>query len=161
MLLVVIFMAGLFLGRQAVEGSLYQEINGVVGSTAAEQLQQLIRNAATSEGSVTAIIIGLVTLLIAATTVFSEMNDSMDTIFKVEKKPGLGWRHLLITRLLAFGVIGSMGFLLLVSLAASAIVDGLGEQLARLVPGLGVALCIYYQPGFYLTGGYPSFCPGV
>jgi membrane protein len=140
MLLVVIFMAGLFLGRQAVEGSLYQEINGIVGSTAAEQLQQLIRNAATSEGSVTAIIIGLVTLLIAATTVFSEMNDSMDTIFKVEKKPGLGWRHLLITRLLAFGVIGSMGFLLLVSLAASAIVDGLGEQLARLVPGLGVAL---------------------
>jgi membrane protein len=140
MLLVIIFLAGLFLGQQAVEGSLYEEINGVVGSAAAEQLQSLIKNASTSEGSTTAIVIGLVTLLIAATTVFSEMNDSMDTIFRVEKKPGLGWRQLVITRLVAFGVIASMGFLLLVSLAASAVVDGLGEQIAALLPGVGVAV---------------------
>lgn len=140
MLLVVIFLAGLFLGQQAVEGSLYEEIDQVVGPSAAEQLQQLIKNAATSDGSITAIVVGLVTLLIAATTVFSEMNDSMDTIFRVEKKPGLGWRQLLITRLVAFGLIASMGFLLLVSLAAAAIVDGLGEQIAALLPGVGVAL---------------------
>ena len=150
MLLVVIFLAGLFLGQQAVEGSLYHEINDVVGSDAAEQLQNLIKNAARSEGSTLAVVIGLVTLLIAATTVFSEMNDSMDTIFGVDKKPGLGWRQLVITRLVAFGVIASMGFLLLVSLAASAIVDRLGEQLAALIPGVGVALMFIISQGFTL-----------
>jgi membrane protein len=150
MLLVVIFLAGLFLGRQAVEGSLYSEINGVVGAEAAAQLQNLIKNAARSEGSTIAVVIGLVTLLVAATTVFSEMNDSMDTIFGVDKKPGMGWRQMVITRLVAFGVIASMGFLLLVSLAASAIVDRLGGKLAALIPGMGVALMFLIGQGFTL-----------
>jgi membrane protein len=150
MLLVVIFLAGIFLGQQAVEGSLYHEINDVVGSAAAEQLQSLIKNAARSEGSTIAIVVGLVTLLVAATTVFAEMNDSMDTIFGVEKKPGLGWKQFLITRLVAFGVIGSMGFLLLVSLAVSAIVDRLGQQLAALIPGVGVALMFIISQGLTL-----------
>jgi membrane protein len=78
------------------------------------------------------------------------MNDSMDTIFGVDKKPGLGWRQLVITRLVAFGVIATMGFLLLVSLAASAIVDRLGGKLAALIPGMGVVLIFLISQGFTL-----------
>lgn len=148
MLLVLIFLAGIFLGRQAVEGSLYDQIAQLVGADAALQLQQIIRSASTSKGGSAAAIVGAVTLLIGATTMFTEIQDSINTIWRLEIKPRQ-WLHMLIARLLAFGVIATMGLLFLVSLAASAIIEGLGERLADLVPGAGV--WIFYSASQALT----------
>ena len=149
MLLVVIFLAGLILGKEAVEGSLYGQIHQLVGADAAEQVQKLIKSASQSGGGIAAII-GLVTLLIGATSVFTEIQDSINTIWHLKMKPGRGLHTMLLSRLLSFGVIAGLGFLLLVSLAASAIIEGLGQKLADLVPGVGVWVMYVVSQAFTL-----------
>lgn len=148
MLLVLIFLAGLFLGRQAVEGSLYDQIAQLVGPDAAGQLQQIIRSASTSRGGVAAAVVGGVTLLIGATSMFTEIQDSINTIWRLEIKPRQ-WLQMLFARLLSFGVIATMGLLFLVSLAASALIEGLGTRLGDLIPWAGV--WIFYMATQALT----------
>src|SRR5215211_5637375 len=76
MLIVMIFFADIFYGREAIEGTVYGQLKGFVGSEAALQIQQIIKNASLSgKGSVTAVI-GTIALLIGATTVFAEIQDS-------------------------------------------------------------------------------------
>lgn len=150
MLLVVIYLAGLILGRQAVEGSLYEQINQLVGPTAALQVQELIKTASTSEGGRAAALVGMVTLLIGATSVITEIQDSINTIWHLKMKPEKSWRTMLTSRLLAFGLIAGLGFLLLVSLAASALLEGLGEKLGQLIPGVGVWLAFLFSYAFTL-----------
>lgn len=143
MLLVIVFIAGIFFQQAAVAGSLYEQLRQTIGPGAARLVEQLVKGAASNKGGLAALVIGIITLLIAATTIFAEMHDSIDTIFKLEKKPGLGWRQLLIPRLVSLGVIGSIGFLLMVSLAASTLLEGLKDKLAQLVPG-GKLLIVYF-----------------
>lgn len=149
MVLVIIFLAGLFLGRDAVEGSLYGQIQQLVGADAARQLQQLIRSASTSKGGITAAVVGGVVLLIGATSIFSEIQDSINTIWRLEFKPNRSWAHMLLGRLLAFGLLATTGFLLLVSLAAAAIIEALGSTLRDLLPGITVPL--FYLASQVLT----------
>lgn len=150
MLLVVIYLAGIFLGRQAVEGSLYGQISQLVGPDAARQLQQIIKSASTSKGGVVAGVVGIVTLFIGATSVFAEIQDSINTIWHLKLKPKQSWLQLLLTRLLSFGLIATMGFLLLVSLAVSAIVEGLGQKLASVLSWGGVMLVYIISQAFTL-----------
>ena len=140
MLLVIIYLAGFFLGKQAVEGSLYTQIQELVGEGAARQLQQIIKSASVSKQGNVAAIIGLVTLFIGATTVFAEIQDSINSIWHLKLKPKQGLKRALKKRLLAFGVIASLGFLFLVSLAASALVEALGRTLKEMIPGAGVVI---------------------
>lgn len=140
MLLVIIFFAGIFLGKQAVTGSLHQQIEQLVGAGAAQQIQEIIKNASISKGGSVAVVVGLVSLLLGATSVFAEMQDSINSIWHLKLKPDQGWRHTVMNRLLTFGVVAGLGFLLLVSLAASALIEGLGQKLQDLVPGIGVVL---------------------
>lgn len=140
MLLVIIFLVGIFLGRQAVEGSLHEQIQQLVGPGAAQQIQQIIKSAAISKGGMVAFIIGLVTMMLGATSIFAEIQDSINTIWGLKAKPNLNWRQTVKDRLLSFGIVASIGFLLLVSLAASAFIEGLGQKLQELIPGVGVLL---------------------
>jgi membrane protein len=147
MLLVIIFLAGLFLGQRAVEGSLYEQIDQMVGPSAAKQVQQLIKSAAASGGGIAAVI-GIVTLFIGATSVFTEIQDSINTIWHLKIKPGSSWKTLLKSRLLSFGIIAGIGFLLLVSLAASALMEGLGKKMSELIPAIGVWLMFIFSYAF-------------
>jgi membrane protein len=79
-------------------------------------------------------------LLIGATTVFAEIQDSINTIWGLKPKPKLGIMKLLKDRLLSFGIIGSLGFLLIVSLGVSAIVDALGNRLKDTFPDITVVV---------------------
>src|ERR1051325_4267085 len=78
LLVVIISLCGLFLGREAVEGQVYATLQGSVGQDTAAQLQEIIRNASISNKSQAAAIIGVITLLIGATTVFAEIQDSIN-----------------------------------------------------------------------------------
>lgn len=140
MLLVIIFLVGIFLGKQAVAGSLHQQMEQLVGTGAAQQIQEIIKNAAISKGGSFAFIIGLVTLLLGATSVFTEIQDSINGIWQLKAKPNQSWWHSVKSRLLSFGIVASIGFLLLVSLAAAAFIEGLGKKLQALIPGVGVLL---------------------
>jgi membrane protein len=140
LLIVIIFIAGRILGEEAAQGSVFNQIKGFIGADAAAQIQTIIKNAALNGKSGMPAIIGVITLLIGATTVFGEIQDSINSIWGVKAKPKAGIMKLVMTRLLSFGMIASLGFLLLVSLAITAIVEGLGNRLKEVFPDMAVVI---------------------
>jgi membrane protein len=135
MLLIIITISGIFLGRVAVEGKVYGQIEGFVGRDTALQLQQIIQHAFISGKNKLATMIGFIALFIGATSVFAEMQDSINTIWGIRAKPKKGWIAWLKNRVLSFSIIISLGFLLLVSLGMSAIVEGFTNHLKNMFPG--------------------------
>ena len=87
LILIIIFLADLFWGREAVEGSIYGQIKGFIGPDAALQVQDIIKNAAISGKSTFTAVVGIVTLVIGATGVFAEIQDSVNTIWGLKPKP--------------------------------------------------------------------------
>src|SRR5215216_1561934 len=142
LLIVIIFLCGIFLGREAVEGTIYSNIQGFIGPDAAKQIQDIIKNASISGKGGIAATIGVITLLIGATTVFGEIQDSINSIWGLKARPKAGWLKLVKDRLLSFGLIASLGFLLLVSLGATAVVEAIGSRLKSSFPD--VAVVVFY-----------------
>jgi membrane protein len=140
LLVVIISVSSIFLGREAIQGTIDNQIQQFIGADAAKQIQDMIRNAAISGKGVMAIVIGVLTLLIGATTVFAELQDSMNSIWGLKPRPKAGLMKTIQTRLLSFGLIGSLVFLLLVSLAATTLIEGIGGQLKRFLPDAAVVL---------------------
>ncbi|MFT4031159.1 MAG: YihY/virulence factor BrkB family protein [Siphonobacter sp.] len=132
MLIVVISLCGIFLGRAAIQGEIFGQIQSLVGKEAAIQIQEIIKRAELSSRSGTALVIGLGTLLLGATGVFSEIQDSINRIWSLRAKPKKGWLKLIINRLLSFSMIVSMGFVLLVSLLLNSLLDVFETRLQRL-----------------------------
>jgi membrane protein len=151
LLVVIISLCGLFLEREAVEGKIYSVLQGFVGQDTAAQLQDMIRNASIGDKSTVAVIIGGVTLLIGATTVFAEIQDSINSIWGLKPKPKRGWLKMLQNRFLSFSVIVSLGFLLLVSLSVTAIIEGIGTRLQASFPD--VTVVVFYVINLVLTLG--------
>lgn len=131
LLILIISICGIFLGREAMEGEVYRQLEGFMGADTAKSLQDIIKNAAISGGSTIAIIIGAVTLLVGATTVFAEIQDSINTIWGLKPKPKLGLMKMLLNRFLSFSVIVSLVFILLVSLGVTWLIEGLSDRLFR------------------------------
>jgi len=142
MLIVIIFFCDLFLGREAIEGTLYSQIKDLVGSEAAIQVQQMIRNASLSQDMSWATIVGFVTLFIGATGVFAEIQDSINTIWRLKSKPkkGKGLVRMIMNRLQSFSLVISMGFILLVSLVVNGIIEIFNQRLASLFPQVGMVV---------------------
>jgi membrane protein len=130
-LIIIISLAGIFYGREAVQGKIYQQIQGLVGDSAALQIQEIIRNIEQSQLSASGAIVGIVILVIGATGVFTEIQDSINYIWSVKAKPQKGWLHLIMNRLISFSLIISFGFILLVSLIIHALVDVLHDTLLK------------------------------
>src|SRR5690606_1624317 len=149
LLVMIISLCGLFLGREAVEGQIYGTLKGFVGQDTAASLQEIIKNAAISNKSQMAAIIGAVTLLIGATTVFAEIQDSINSIWGLKPKPKRGWVKMLQNRFLSFSVIVSLGFILLVSLAVSGVIEGLSQRLQAAYPD--VTVVVFYIFNLVLT----------
>lgn len=142
LLIVIIYLCSIFLKREAVEGTIYNQIQGFVGSDTASQIQEIIRNASLQGKKTVAAIIGIVTLLIGATTVFAEIQDSINGIWRLKAKPNKGLWLLVKTRLLSFSLIISLGFLLLVSLSVTTLIEGLNNKLRSIFPD--VTIVVFY-----------------
>lgn len=151
LLLVVIWISDLFYGRQAVEGTVYGRIANLVGGEAAAQIQQTIRNARMSTGSSWAAVIGIGTLVLGATGVFGEIQDSINQIWHLRSKPkkGRGILRIIINRLLSFSMVVTLGFLLLVSLILNSLMDILFGKLAERFPE--VQVYVVYGFNFLLS----------
>lgn len=128
LLLVILFLSDIFFGREAIEGTIFNQIKNFVGPASANQIQNMIENLALSNDGTLTGIIGVVTLLIGATSVFAEIQDSINTIWGIKPKKKSGFWLYLKARLLSFGVIGSFGFILLVSLGISTIMDSISDR---------------------------------
>ena len=146
MLIIIISVSDIFYGRSAVEGTLYKQIAGFVGSDAALQVQDTIRGAALSKSSYLATIVGIITLLIGATSVFSEIQDSINHIWKLKSKPkGTGILKMLVNRLLSFSLVVSLGFLLMVSLLINGAMDALLTRLTGMFPEMTVIMVYVFN----------------
>ncbi|MDQ6812139.1 MAG: YihY/virulence factor BrkB family protein [Bacteroidota bacterium] len=144
MLLVIIFFANLFWGRAAIEGKIYSQISGTVGDGAAHQIQDIIKNASITGNNFTAII-GFVTLIVAATTAFIEMQDSLNMIWNLKVKEDTGWKLMLKNRLLSFSIVAGLGFFLLVSLVINALLEGFMGKLQQMFPQISVVFMYVFN----------------
>jgi membrane protein len=138
LLIIIISLSGFFLGQDAAEGKIYAQLTGFVGADTAVQLQDMIKHASITGKSKIAAIIGIITLLVGATTVFAEIQDSINSIWGLKPKPKKGWLKMLKNRFLSFSVIISLGFLLLVSLAISALIDSFSDSLKQHFPDITI-----------------------
>ena len=156
MLIIIIAVSDIFYGRAAIEGTLYNQISAFVGTDAALEIQQTIRGAALTSSSSFAATIGIITLLFGATSVFTEIQDSINLIWKLKARPrkGKGFLKLVFNRLLSFSIVVSLGFLLLVSLLINGAMDALINRLTALFPQLTVILV--YALNLLLTFGITS-----
>jgi len=135
LVLIAVAVAGLVFGRQAAEGELYSQIADMVGDASATAVQSLVADMHRQSGGVLATIIGLATLLFGATGVFVQLQDSMNTIWKAKPPSTNGIVEFLRVRMLSFGMVLGIGFLLLVSLTLSTGLAGLGDYLGAFLPG--------------------------
>jgi membrane protein len=140
MLIVIIYFADIFYGRDAIEGTVYGQIKDFVGADAALQIQDIIRNATITGGSRTTATVGFITLFVAATGVFAEIQDSINTIWNLKPKPKKSWLKLITDRLLSFSVIISLGFILLVSLMVNGVIEAIMNRLQARFPNVTVVL---------------------
>ncbi len=137
MLMVIIFLANLFYGRDAIEGRLFGQIRQLVGDKAALQIQEIISNASITGSACTATI-GFVVLIVAATSVFTEIQDSINSIWKLSVKADRGWYKMLRTRVQSFSLVIGLGFLMMVSLIINGVAEGLMDRLQQIFPTITV-----------------------
>lgn len=119
LLVIVISSAGLVFGKEAVSGEISTQIAGIMGNEAAKQVEGMIAKTGPVQDSIVASVLGIITLLVGTTGVFAQLQTSLNLIWGVEPKPTAGYGKLLKDRLFSFGLIVSIGFLLLVSLVVS------------------------------------------
>lgn len=143
LLLIVISVAGLFFGAEAARGEIFHQLRGLMGEEGALAVQGLLESVSKPSESITATIIGTVLLLVGATTVFGELQDALDRIWRApERERSAGLWGLLRSRLLSFGMILGIGFLLMVSLVFSAALAALSKWWSPLFEGWEVLAII-------------------
>jgi membrane protein len=128
LLIIAIAVAGFFFGEEAARGEIVAQIQGLIGTDGAAAVQGLLRSANAPARSLLATAVSVIVLVIGATTVFAELQSDLDRIWRVPaplRESGI-W-SLLRTRLLSFGLVLGLGFLLLVSLLVSATIAALGD----------------------------------
>ena len=161
LLIIIIWLATIFYGREIIEGTIYKQIQSFVGATAANSIQEAMNSFMFAGSSKIATIIGFVSLIIGATAVFSEIQDSINLIWKLKSKPkkGRGWLRLIINRLLSFSIIVSLGFILLVSLVINGAMDLLLGELLQRFPDMTVV--VVYIVNLILTFFVTAFIFGI
>ncbi|RWM25626.1 YihY/virulence factor BrkB family protein [Mesorhizobium sp.] len=132
-LLIVVAVAGIVVGKDAAQLALSAEISGVMGPQSADLLKATIDTASRGWSGTLATIIGLVTLLITASGVFGEMQQSLNEIWKVEPSD-MSLSSLVRARAASLGLVAALGFMLLVSLTASTAISALGDFINQRLP---------------------------
>jgi membrane protein len=140
LLIIIISLSGIFFGTDAVQGQIFGQIKGLVGSEAAMQIQETIKNVKLSNSNIFATILGAIILIIGASGVFAEIQDSINYIWGIKAKPKRGLIKFVFNRLMSFSMIGSVGFLLLVGLIVNSIMNVLNKKLLTYFPHESVYL---------------------
>lgn len=136
LLVIVIAIAGALFGRDAAQGRIVAQISGLVGHEGATAVEAMLRSVSEPDKGLIAGLVSAAVLLVGATTVFAELQSALDRIWHVpdREKPSGVWA-VLRARLLSFGLILGLAFLLMVSLVVSAGLAAFGSWFAGLMPG--------------------------
>ena len=120
-LILMVFVGGVFYGQQEVRGQLYEQIALHVGANIASQIENILKNVQIGDPGAVGKTIGIATLLFSATTVFVNIQLALNEIWGVRAKPKQGWLKLILDRLFSFVIVASLGFILLGSLLVDTI----------------------------------------
>lgn len=135
LLIVVIAIAGLVAGQDAVRGRLQYQIADAVGVQAAGAIQDMLANFNQPSSNLLATVIGIVTLLLGAAGLLGQLQDALNTVWEVAPKPNQGLLATLRQRFISFTMVLGIGFVLMVSLVVSAVVSAVGSLIAVHLPG--------------------------
>jgi membrane protein len=128
LLIIVIAVAGLVFGDEAARGAIFEQLRGMTGDEGARAVEGMVQAADRPKEGAVASVIGALVLLVGATTVFGELQNALDRIWRAPaRQQSSGWWNLVRTRLLSFGMVLGIAFLLMVSLVLSAALAALGK----------------------------------
>ncbi len=133
LVIIAIAVAGLAFGEEAARGQVYQQIEWFLGPKGAAEIESLIQASSDTRQSVLATILGVVTLLIGASGVFGQLKDALNSIWGVMLKPG-GIMASLKEYLLNFSMVLGVGFLLVISLLLSAVLQAINTFMTGYFP---------------------------
>ncbi|MGB3546920.1 MAG: YihY/virulence factor BrkB family protein [Saprospiraceae bacterium] len=153
LLVVIISVTGFFAGQEAMSGQMFEQLNGLLGAEAAATLQEIVKNAYISGNSIVATVIGVGTLIFAATGVFNALKTSLNKTWELQASPSGAIMGFIMDRLLSFSFVIGLGFMLLVSLVVNAVVIKFVDQISQMMPALGPTLLetVSFLIGFIVT----------
>ncbi len=149
MLIIIITVGGYLYGEKALQGELFHVIDNYAGAKVAGQIEQVLANLQVRGNNIWATIIGVGTLLFAATGIFGQIQDSINQIWGLQTKPEKSWLILILKRLTSFSMILVLGFILLISLTLNTVLEVLMDRLKANFSDQVIDL-VYY--GEYLVG---------
>ena len=142
LLLVIVSLTGLFFERETVTGTIFLQLQTLIGTEGATQIRDIINNIQHKDTADKFSIIGIVVLLFGATSVFADIQDSINYIWSIRAKPIKSWVKFLTDRLLSFSLVVGIGFLLIVSLLINTLTDVLTGRLQQIFEDTAV---IFFQ----------------
>ena len=135
-LVIAISIAGLVFGAEAVRGEIVGQIQGLVGRQGAEAVQAMLEGASKPSSSILATVLGGLTAFLGATGAFIELQTALNIIWRVQPRPGVQLKAFLLQRLISFGLVVAVGFIMLVSLLVNAALSALSHYLGNIFPTL-------------------------
>jgi membrane protein len=138
LLIITFSLCGYFFGSQAMEGKIFSEIRNLVGDVAAMQIQQMIQHIVSAQDSFVAKAVGIIAIVLGITGVFTEVQDSINLIWRLKTKPKLDWKKYLIKRVISFGIFSFIGFMLVLSLLVNWLIGVFGNYLVHFLADASV-----------------------
>ena len=142
LLVIAIAIIGLFFGRSNAQDAILKQVSTLIGAQGADAIGTILMSTDDPEGGLIATIIGVVLLLLGASGVFGQFQDSLNTIWEVQPKPGQGIGAMIKKRFFTFSMVLGVGFLLLVSMLITTFLASLGDIISGLLPGSPLVLLI-------------------
>jgi membrane protein len=140
LLVVALGITGLVFGQEAARGEIFGPLQSLLGPKSADAVQSAVAAAAIKSSGIVATVAGIITLLIGASAVFGELQDALNTIWKAKPPDSAGIWNLVKVRLLSMAMVAVIGFLLLVSLVLSTILNAMGAYLDGVLPLPAIAI---------------------
>ncbi|GAA4337482.1 YihY/virulence factor BrkB family protein [Mucilaginibacter gynuensis] len=134
LLILILSVTGIFLKDKKNRDTFYVQIEQYVGAKATDQIKATVKSQDIEGKSGIGLAVGIVTLLLGASSIFLEIQDSLNIIWRVKAKPKKGWVKMLQNRFLSFSLIVSLGFLLLTSLLVSVVISAFSDQITKFLP---------------------------
>ena len=142
LLIIIVWVAGQFFGDEAIRGEIYRQVGSLMGKDVGESIQNIVGSAVVNNDNLVMKIFGILTLIFGATTLFFQMQSSLNKLWDVEAAPKKAWEKYILDRANSFGMILIIAFLLLISLIISAAIGLANDFITR---NLGIETAIAMQ----------------
>ena len=154
MLIIAIAIGSVLFGKDAVQGHLFGQINTVVGTDAAILIQEMLKHATLRRDNFAASAVAIVIFVIGVTGVFGEIQSTINRIWGLKAKPEKGILRYLVSRVLSFAMVISVGFLMVVSMMTGVLIDLLADKLDNILPETGFIVVVFHNVSSLLIIGF-------